>query len=373
MFFNHSVEIEEYNDDGSIKLIGGIMVDVTTDIKRQKEIEYLANYDTLTNCHNRNYFDKFIEENLPPVYSILIFDVDGLKLINDAFGHMKGDNVIRTLASFLQTVFEDNLIIARIGGDEFVVIVKEINEKVITSTANYMENLIEEYNKNNHIKINVSKGGKSVNNDLTFEKAFTQAENLMYRRKLNNRSSRKSKVLESILETLNQKTEETKEHSDRLSIHAVETLIGLGRHRASDIEDIELLARVHDIGKITIPDIILGKPGKLTDDEYEIIKRHSEAGYKITKNITDSDEVSNGVLCHHEHYDGNGYPQGLKGEEIPLFARIISVVDAYDAMTSIRVYQSARTKEDAIAELRRCSGTQFDPVIVEAFIKASLK
>jgi HD-GYP domain-containing protein (c-di-GMP phosphodiesterase class II) len=131
-----------------------------------------------------------------------------------------------------------------------------------------------------------------------------------------------------------------------------------------------LLARVHDIGKITIPDNILFKAGRLDPDEYEIIKKHSEAGYKIIQNITDSDFVSEAVLSHHERWDGQGYPQGLKGEDIPLFARIICVADAYDAMTSERVYQKAKTQEEAIEELKRCSGTQFDPKVVKAFLES---
>jgi HD-GYP domain-containing protein (c-di-GMP phosphodiesterase class II) len=147
----------------------------------------------------------------------------------------------------------------------------------------------------------------------------------------------------------------------------------LNMTRESEKEDILLLAKVHDIGKITIPDHILNKPGRLTSDEFEIIKKHSEAGYKIIKNITDSDQVSSGVLSHHERWDGNGYPQGLKGYDIPIYARIISVVDAYDAMTSNRVYQKMKSKEQAIAELIKCSGSQFDPMVVNAFIAAMTK
>ena len=220
--------------------------------------------------------------------------------------------------------------------------------------------------------MNVSKGSKTViDNEMEFEKAFVQAENIMYRRKLNNRSSRKSKVLDSILETLNQKTEETKEHSDRLAILATKTLQSMNYTRESELEDIQLLAKVHDIGKITIDDHILKKPGKLTTHEFEIIKKHSEAGYKIIRNITDSDDVCNGVLLHHERYDGKGYPQGLLGDEIPLFARVISVVDSFDAMTNDRVYRPKMSKKEAINEIILNTGTQFDPKVVKAFLKAN--
>ena len=301
----------------------------------------------------------------------MLFDLDGLKLINDAFGHLEGDKAIKLVADFLKKVYDKAILLARIGGDEFIVINEDINSESITKDANVLEAVLEEYNINSHIEINVSKGGFVVEeSNVEFDKAFTHAENLMYRRKLNSRSSRKSKALESIMETLNAKTEETKEHSDRISEYAVKIIEYMGMNRASEVEDLRLLSKVHDIGKITVPDNILNKPGKLNVDEFEIVKKHCEAGYKIIKNITDSDFVSEGVLSHHERWDGKGYPQGLSGEDIPFFARIISIVDSYDAMTSDRIYQKQKTQSEAIEELIRCSGTQFDSDLVKIFVKA---
>ena len=142
----------------------------------------------------------------------------------------------------------------------------------------------------------------------------------------------------------------------------------MGHSRASEIEDMELLARVHDIGKITVPDAILNKPSKLNEEEYSIVKKHAEAGYKITKNIIDSDRICEGVLYHHERYDGNGYPRGLQDKDIPLFAKIICVIDSFDAMTNERIYSTTKSNDEAIAEIKRCSGTQFDPDVVKAFL-----
>jgi diguanylate cyclase (GGDEF)-like protein len=373
IYFEHSVEIEERFEDGSVKVIGGYLRDVTERIERQKEIVYLANNDLLTGLSNRNYFDNFVNNGkLPEEYSVLLFDLDGLKLINDAFGHLQGDRAIKVVAGFLKEIFVDHVLISRIGGDEFLVISNIVDPDLITERANILEAKLEEYNAHSHIELNVSKGGYVLHPDKdTFESAFTQAENLMYRRKLLNRSSRKSKVLESILETLNAKTEETLEHSERLQDYIINISTVLGMSRASDLDDLRLLSRVHDIGKITIPDYILNKAEKLNDAEYEIIKKHCEAGYKIIKNITDSDQVCDAVLSHHERFDGKGYPQGLKGKDIPLYARIIAVADSYDAMTSDRVYHKAMTKQEAIEEIVRCSGTQFDPDIVQAFLKGN--
>lgn len=371
MYLEHSMEVSELNKDGSIKLIGGIIIDVTERILIQEKTQYLADYDTLTDVYNRNYFESYIKNHLPDTYSIMVFDVDGLKLINDAFGHYEGDKIIIKVAAALKECFTNNLFVARIGGDEFVVLTEEVEHQIVTDKANLFEAAIDKHNVDSPIQINVSKGGKAVlKKEMTFDKAFIHAENLMYRRKLNSRSSRKSKVLDSIIETLNAKTEETKEHSVRLAENAVKTMIELGMSRASEIEAIELLSRVHDIGKITIPDNILNKPSKLTKAEFEVIIKHAEAGYKIIKNITESDDVCNGVLFHHERWDGKGYPQGLKEEEIPIFARVISVVDSYDAMTSNRVYQKMKTHEEAVKEVIRCSGTQFDPKVVKAFLKS---
>ena len=372
-YFEHTVEIEERYDTGEVKLIGGFMRDVTEQVEKQKRIAFLANNDILTGLRNRNFFDTFISSGaLPSSYSVLLFDLDGLKLINDAFGHFEGDRAIKQVAKFLIEIFEDNLFISRIGGDEFLVLSLETDPVVITDRANILEAKLEKYNSESSIEINVSKGGYVVeDSDVDFERAFAHAENLMYRRKLMNRSSRKSKVLDSIIETLNQKTEETKEHSDRIEEYCINISKQLGITRSSDLEDLRLLAKVHDVGKITIPDTILNKPGRLTEDEFELIKKHSEAGYKIIKNITDSDFVCEAVLSHHEKFDGTGYPQGLKGKEIPLFARIISVADAFDAMTNDRAYHKAISEKEAIQEIIDCSGTHFDPDIVQAFLKSN--
>jgi len=371
MYLEHSVEVSNSSDNNDSRMVGGIMLDVTENILYQEKISFLANYDVLTETYNRNYFEHYIKTKLPSSYTVLVFDLDGLKLTNDVFGHIQGDKIIKQASEILKATYKDDLFISRIGGDEFVVLSKDVNPESVSYKANLFEKMIEEYNETNSIEMNISKGGITViDNELTFDKAFVEAENIMYRRKLNSRSSRKSKVLDSILETLNTRTEETKEHSLRLADYAVKTIKELGLSRRSEVDDMVLLSKVHDIGKITIQDSILHKPDKLTKFEFELIKKHCEAGYNIIRNITDSDRVCNGVLLHHEKWDGTGYPQGLKGKDIPLFARVISIVDTYDAMTNDRVYRKAISHEDSIKEILSCSGTQFDPKVVKAFIKA---
>ncbi len=130
-----------------------------------------------------------------------------------------------------------------------------------------------------------------------------------------------------------------------------------------------MLAALHDIGKIAVADSIILKPGKLTPEEWELVKKHPEVGYRIAKSSIDLAAIADAILTHHENWDGSGYPEGLKGEEIPLVSRIISIVDAYDAMTNDRPYRKAFTREQAIAEIKRYSGTKYDPKLVEVFIK----
>jgi HD-GYP domain-containing protein (c-di-GMP phosphodiesterase class II) len=137
--------------------------------------------------------------------------------------------------------------------------------------------------------------------------------------------------------------------------------------RENKLNELSLLSALHDIGKIAIPDEILMKKGKLTDEEWIIIKRHPEVGYNISGSSPHLIPIADAVLAHHEWWNGSGYPRGLKGEDIPLTSRIISIIDAYDVMTHERSYKKAVSRQDALEELRRCAGTQFDPSLVEIF------
>jgi len=371
IYCEQSSEVEARYADGSVMIDGGFLVDVSERIKQEKTIRRIADQDLLTNLYNRNYMAVLISENkLPSTYMLVIADVDGLKLINDAFGHIKGDLVIQIVARTLKQFYPDS-IVARMGGDEFLVISMILDEVYHENSFNKINELLQIESLKMNVDIRLSLGSCYVDKAIiSYDEAFIAAENLMYRRKLSERNSRKSNTLEIILSTLNARSVETHEHSFRLSKYAVQTLKKLGHTRTSDAEDITLLARVHDIGKINIPDSILLKNGKLTVEEYKTIKTHSEAGYKIIKSIVNSEQIADGVYYHHERIDGNGYPMGLKGNEIPIFAKIIAVCDVYDAMTSGRIYQKAKTSEEAIEELYRCSGTQFDTEVVEAFISA---
>ncbi|MFK5883559.1 MAG: diguanylate cyclase [Candidatus Izemoplasma sp.] len=371
IFLEHHTRVEERYDNGDIRRIGGFIKNITEELKLKERTDYLIHYDYLSGLKNRYSFEKFQSEiNKPASYSLVVADIDGLKLINDSFGHLKGDEVIIYISNNFIKYFGKDSDIFRIGGDEIAIISSLTNEKEVLDRIINMRKEFTEFTEMTNIEIGISVGYEIViNNSQTYRKAFISAENFMYRRKLNDRLSRKGKVMTTLLNTLNEKSEETKEHSIRLGKYAIRTLIELGYKRISDAEDLELLCKLHDIGKITIAEEILSKPGKLNTEEFDKIKEHSEAGYKIVKNLVDSDRIAKGVLYHHERVDGTGYPFGIKGNKIPLFAKILSVCDAYDVIVTGRVYNKAKSSAEAIKEIRNNIGTQFDNIVANAFIR----
>ncbi|MFO8061252.1 MAG: HD-GYP domain-containing protein, partial [Bacillota bacterium] len=194
------------------------------------------------------------------------------------------------------------------------------------------------------------------------------AEDRMYRNKMLEMDSVRSSLISSLMNALTEKSQENEDHAERLEIMAV----AVGREMGLDdnyLADLTLLARLHDLGKVVLPDEILSKEGPLTDEEWMQIRTHPEAGFRIAQTSPEMAPVARAILSHHERYDGKGYPQGIKGEEIPLIARVIAVADAYDAMTSGRPYRPAITHREAIDEIERCAGTQFDPRIAQIFVR----
>ena len=184
--------------------------------------------------------------------------------------------------------------------------------------------------------------------------------------------SNRSLVIKSILNTLLVKNPREEKHSKRVSVLCEE--IGIAYNLSNDeVKKIKAAGELHDIGKIAIDDSILNKIGKLTEEEWKEIKKHPETGCRILSTTNEYINVAEAICAHHERWDGSGYPKGLKGEEIPFEARIIAIADAYDAMTSDRAYREGLSKEEAIKELKRNAGTQFDPAIVQVFLEKVLR
>jgi len=358
--------------------INGILMnfhDITYRKKRENDILYLSYHDVLTGLYNRAYFDESIEsidiEDQFPI-SIIMGDVNGLKLINDAFGHAEGDKVLCEIAKILKKCCRESDIIARIGGDEFYILLPKTDNDTSQLISRNIYKECENYGNSEdkdaiYLSISIGYATKTIAND-NMESIFKDAEEFMYRHKLLEHKSMHSTILASIKATMFEKSKETEAHAERLI--SLSKAVGQALCLSDEqMNELELLSTLHDIGKMSVNDNILFKPGKLTDLEWSEIKKHPEVGYRIAQASPELMPIAEYILCHHERWDGKGYPQGLMGEGIPLLSRIISVVDSYDAMTYDRVYSKAISKEAAIEEIFNNAGKQFDPVISKTFIQ----
>lgn len=353
-----------------------IVEDITVEKKKQLEIEFLSNHDYLSGLYNRRFFvEKYSELDSASNYplGIMMLDVNGLKIINDTFGHDIGDKAIIQAASVFHESFRKNDIIARIGGDEFAVIMPKISleeiESVKMKLAQNLKNITIE-----NISLSIATGYHIKENasDEDMDDILKLAENHMYRHKLSEGISSRNNAIKAILKTLTDKYDEERIHSSRVSYYCRK----IGKEmlmKDEALKELELAGLYHDIGKISIPDSILKKPGKLTDSEYDIIKTHPEIGYQILRAADEYTDLAIHALHHHERWDGKGYPSGQKGNEIPMYSRIICVADAYEAMTSVRPYKNKMSEDDAAREIVRCSGSQFDPKIAKIFVEKVLK
>lgn len=366
----------QYTDD---KVTGAVITffDISERRKQEEDIKYLNFHDTSTNLYNRNYMDRSLNMldqsyNLPLSY--LMADINGLKNINDEYGFAQGDKHIRDTAKILSSCVRGDDILARIGGDEFAVLMTRTDNLTANELMEKIHRNIEEHNaaaEDVMQQITLSMGLSTKN--FMFESLQTiikEAENHMQQRKLLEDKSQKSTILTSMKTTLFERSQETELHAERLVLlsHAMAKKLHLTQTQCNELE---LLAMLHDIGKISIDDNIINKPGKLTDEEWDAIKKHPEAGYRIAMATPELQPIANYILRHHERWDGKGYPGGLSGNEIPLLSRIISVVDAYDAMTQDRVYRKALPIDTAIEEIMRNAGTQFDPEIARLFVQVA--
>lgn len=259
---------------------------------------------------------------------------------------------------------------ARVGGDEFAVLLPNSSRDVVEAAAQRIRDAIARYNSMNpRIPLSMSVGcSVSSESSTDISQLYKEADSDMYREKLHQSYSPRSSVVHVLLKTLEARDLITESHSKRLQklVIALAQALGLPQRKATDLR---LLAMFHDIGKIGVPDSILFKPGPLTPREAAEMRRHCENGYQIAKSARELAHIADWILKHHEWWNGEGYPLGLKGEEIPLECRILSVCDAYEAMVSDRPYRKAMTHREALTELLRCAGTQFDPCIVAKFLE----
>ena len=369
--FCYDSKLSEVRSDRG-KPLGKVVIlrDITEMRKAEEDIRYLSFHDKLTGLHNRAYFDNELERlntrrQLP--LSLIVGDINGLKMINDSFGHRHGDKLIKTIADILRQCFRGDDIISRWGGDEFSIILPCTSYTESVKVMDRVYRRCEEHSTN-IMPVSISMGAATKEDtSKTLKQLMKEAEDNMYQHKLTKNQSVRSSIINSLVMALQEKDYETEEHTKRMVGYAVEfgRLLNLSD---SNIVELKLLATLHDIGKIAIPDHIILKPERLNKKEWEIMKKHSEIGYRIALSSSELAVIAKNILHHHEKWDGTGYPYGLVKEKIPLFSRIISVIDAYDAMTNDRPYRKAFTIKTAMDEFKKCRGSQFDPELLDIFV-----
>jgi len=339
--------------------------------EKERQIRHVSLHDSITGLHNRVYFEeemRRMESGRHNPVGLIICDVDGLKLVNDTLGHNTGDTLLAAAARVIRDSFRGSDVVARVGGDEFAVVLPSSSLTVVEESCRRIEEAVTAYNTANpELPLSISVGF-AVRNDSSrgMDDLFKEADNNMYRKKLHSSRSARSAIVQTLMKAIEARDYITEGHAERLQGLAAAMALVLGLPERN-VNDLRLLAQFHDIGKVGIPDRILFKPDRLTPEEFEEMRRHSEIGHRIAQSAPDMVPIADWILMHHEWWNGKGYPLGLKGEDIPPECRILAIADAYDAMTSDRPYRKAMSHELAMAELRRCAGTQFDPSLIEKF------
>ncbi len=348
-----------------------LMMTVRENIAMLAGSRLLALTDPLTGLGNRRQLMEDLNVACRRVsagetWELMLYDLNGFKRYNDTFGHPAGDALLARLSDKLRTVVAPYGTAYRMGGDEFCVLLRDCAERIDALTAASVAALSE---RGPGFSIGAAHGVVCIPPELDDPAAVMQlADQRLYRRKEETReASAVHQLRDVLLQAFQERHPDLQEHQRGVGALVLE----VGRRLGMAGEELDVLARaaeLHDVGKIAIPDAILTKPGPLNEEEWGFMSRHTILGERILAAAAALRPVARLVRSSHERFDGAGYPDGLRGEGIPLGARVIFVCDAFDAMTSDRSYSGAIPSAEAIAELRACAGTQFDPEVVEAFI-----
>ena len=353
---------------------------MTTDISRRKSEEQrilqAINHDYLTGLYNRGHFEDHVRDlslqgNVP--LSIVFGDINGLRIINEAFGREEGNALIKRITLIVKGFLGENGYAARVGGDEIALILPNTEAKEAEQMILAIQEQVSQIRVMASVHPSITFGLcvlESEDDDLN--DGIKKAEKDVGNRKLIESPHMRGQAVYAIINTLHEKNKREELHSRRVSslCESLALALGMSEHQVSEIK---LLGLLHDIGKIAISESILNKEGKLTKDEWAEMRRHPEIGYRILVSVEEMNELAHHVLAHHERFDGKGYPKALKGYEIPIQARIISIADSLDAMTSERPYRKSVGFQQAALELKRNAGTQFDPDLTKIFVEQVLK
>jgi len=351
-------------------LIYGIYEDITEKRKAEDHIRFLGFRDSLTGLYNRSFLEEELgrlgsSRQLP--LSVIVADIDNLKMVNDIFGHEEGDRFIRRAADTLEARCRKEDVVARLGGDEFAVLLPQTGIEKAQEVCSRIREAFSE-NIQDIVPLSVSLGlEENVQPVQDVARAIRKADEKMYMDKMARRFDTQMAILSRVDEKLaaRQTYAGHVEHMLELSSLFAERL-GLD---ANDTERLRVLSLYHDAGFITIPSAIFDKPGTLSSDEWNLVQRHPERGFHMARNISKISFVAEDILCHHERFDGKGYPRGLKGKNISRLVRVFSLLDAFDAMTTSRRYKPLISTGEALVEIKTNAGTQFDPDLAQSFIE----
>jgi diguanylate cyclase (GGDEF)-like protein/PAS domain S-box-containing protein len=404
--------------NGRTTCLTGIARDMTERRQLLDKLKRLSVTDHLTGLFNHRFFHDRLRYEFMRArryghsLGCMMIDVDYFKSVNDTYGHIVGDEVLKALGKVMGEATRSVDIVARYGGEEFAVLLPDTDMDGAMRCAEYLWNAVNQaeiQTQQGPIKITVSVGVTSLSPDIeTEEELHSRADAALLSAKRRGRNNvcvwdesalntevdvpdiigedleglcdnirrlvlpareRYMDTVRPVLDALCRRHPILRRHSTNVTIFAME-LARLCDIRKEEEEALQYAALFHDIGHITTPPEVLSKPGILSPEERSMVENHVEASETLMRELALSDLEMEYVRYHHERYDGTGYPNGLMGEAIPLGARILTVADAYDAMTSDRPYRQRLSEEDAIEELRNCAGTQFDPQLVHLFLEA---
>ena len=380
-------EVHRRSDDSlffvevSVQQLAGelqdLVVFIVRDVSERKEFEQKLRrasfHDQLTGLYNRFFFEFEMErlkkEGRGPL-GILVCDVDGLKLVNDTLGHAAGDDLLRSVAWVLRRSLREQDLLFRIGGDEFVAFLPEMEESGVSGVQQRIDHVVQEHNERTlALPLFISCGWSwRHESPLPLETMFREADDAMYSLKSRQRNQTRQGMLQMFEKTLRISEPIAAEHMEEVALKLQRLGAALGMEE-TEFERLRRLGRYHDLGKVAIPMEILNKRELLSPSEWKEIRKHAEIGGRIAQQMPDLMDLAEAIRHHHECWDGSGYPDGLAGADIPLLSRMIAIVDAFDAMQRPRSYREGKRKEEAIEELRSLAGTQFDPELVELFLQ----
>ncbi|MGX9366327.1 sensor domain-containing diguanylate cyclase/phosphohydrolase [Desulfoplanes sp. PS50] len=369
-------KIVAYDTAGKPVRITGTVSDISIRRQREAQLRYLSFHDQLTGLYNRTYFENEmtrLQKSRDFPISIICCDVDGLKLINDTLGHHHGDLLLQTCAQTLQTCLRDSDILTRVGGDEFVALLprtgpadgKAIVERINKGVAAYRTSHPEKPPV--HISVGLA---TAMDANAFLEETFKKADDQMYHRKQRSKDTIRSRLVTYFMDRLNQL------HAlSQKRIQWIENICAdMGRKAgltAYQIAKLTVLVRVHDLGMISAPKYVvrssLNQP--LSKEDWDILRHHTYKGQSIALTCRDLEDVADLIFLHHEQWDGKGYPLGRSGEDIPIECRIMDIVKSFDNLTNPHLTGNALSKNKALEEIRKSSGSRFDPLLVQLFLQ----